>query len=59
MQKTDINPTSYFAALPDESREPMQQIDRLITRIMEGQSRVVWEGPFWVAPSRPSSAMAT
>jgi len=47
MQKTDINPTSYLAALPDESREPMQRLDVLISGIMEGQSRVVWEGPFW------------
>ena len=47
MKKTRKSPTVYLASLPADVRGPMQQLDRLISRIMKGKGRVLWEGVFW------------
>ena len=47
MKKTRRSPAVYLDALPPDVGKPMKQLDRLISRIMKGQSRVLWEGVFW------------
>lgn len=37
----------YLDGLPDDRREPMRQLDRLIADVMQGHSRVLWQGVFW------------
>jgi hypothetical protein len=47
MRKTTTDPTAYIASLPDDIRPSFETLDTLITDIMEGHSRVMWEGVFW------------
>ena len=47
MKKTGKDPSAYLASLPDDVRDPMQRLDRLIGDVMEGQPRILWEGVFW------------
>lgn len=47
MKKTRRNPTLYLGTLPADVRAPMRQLDRLISRIMKGKGRRLWEGVFW------------
>jgi hypothetical protein len=47
MRKTTTDPTAYIASLPDDMRTGFETLDTLITGIMEGHSRVMWEGVFW------------
>ena len=47
MKKTDKDPSAYLASLPDDVRDSMQRLDRLISDVMAGQPRILWEGVFW------------
>jgi hypothetical protein len=47
MRRTTTDPTAYIASLPDDTRPSFETLDTLITGIMEGHSRVMWEGVFW------------
>jgi len=47
VQRTDRNPSAYLDSLPQGEREAMKLLDRLISDVMEGQPRVLWEGTFW------------
>lgn len=47
MQKVDTPPDDHLAAFPDDERETMLELDRLITEAMPGRSRDVWAGTFW------------
>jgi hypothetical protein len=47
MRKTTTDPMAYIASLPDDMRTGFETLDTLITGIMEGHSRVMWEGVFW------------
>jgi len=47
MKKTRKSPDTYLDSLPPDSVSPMKRLDRLISRIMKGQPRVLWEGVFW------------
>jgi hypothetical protein len=47
MQKVDTPPDDHLAAFPDDVRETMLELDRLITEAMPGRSRDVWSGTFW------------
>ena len=47
MQKTTRDPSSWLTALPEARRAEMQRLDRLLSRIMKGRSRTLWEGVFW------------
>jgi hypothetical protein len=47
MEKTDRDPSAYLDTLPEEVRASMQSLDQLLSGIMVGQSRVLWEGVFW------------
>ncbi len=47
MQKTTTDPSAYLSTLQDDIRGDMERLDQFISRIMEGHSRVMWEGVFW------------
>lgn len=47
MQKVDTAPDDHLASFPDDVRETMIELDRLITEAMPNTSRVVWSGTFW------------
>lgn len=47
MQKVDTSPDDHLVAFPDDERETMLELDRLITEAMPGRSRDVWAGTFW------------
>jgi len=47
MEKTGKDPSAYLDALPDDRREDMKTLDRTIWGVMQGHSRVLWEGVFW------------
>lgn len=47
MQKTDRNPDDFLASLPDDVRGDITALDTLISDMLEGQTRVLWEGVFW------------
>lgn len=47
MERTDKDPSAYLDSLPDDIREDMKRLDRLISGIMDGYSRALWEGVFW------------
>ena len=47
MQKTKTNPNDYIASLTEDKREDINKLDELISKVMAGKSRVMWEGVFW------------
>ena len=47
MQKTDKDVSAYLDSLPEPERESMMRLDRMISDVMRGQSRALWEGTFW------------
>ena len=47
MRKTRKDPSTWLDTLPPEGGEPMKRLDRLISRIMKGKGRTLWEGEFW------------
>lgn len=47
MNKTKIDVSAYIDSLPDEPRQTMKRLDKIITDIMVGYSRVLWEGTLW------------
>lgn len=47
MQKVSKNPDEYINSLPEPVRADMVKLDKEISTIMEGQSRILWEGTFW------------
>ena len=47
MERSTTTPDEFIASLPDEVREDIAELDRLIAGAMPGQERVLWEGVFW------------
>jgi len=47
MEKTKTSPDSYIASLPEASRDDIEKLDQLISKVMSDHSRVMWEGVFW------------
>jgi hypothetical protein len=47
MQKSRTSPDVYIASLPDDVRGDLEALDRLISEVLTGQERVLWEGVFW------------
>lgn len=47
MKKTNLDPSSYIASLAPDDRETISYIDGLISEVMDGQTRTLWEGKFW------------
>ena len=47
MEKTDRSPAEHIASLPTERREDIERLDALITDLMAGQPKTMWEGRLW------------
>ena len=47
MNKTTKDISAHIESLPDEFRQSIERLDRIISEIMVGHSRVLWEGTFW------------
>jgi len=47
MKITTTNPSSYLESIESRFREVLITLDKEISRIMKGQSRVLWHGVFW------------
>jgi hypothetical protein len=47
MNKTKIDISAHIESLPDELRQPIKYLDKVISEIMVGHSRVLWEGALW------------
>ena len=47
MDKTKKDISAHIASLPDEFRQSIKHLDKIISDIMVGHSRVLWEGTLW------------
>jgi hypothetical protein len=47
LEITATDPDGYIATLPDKVRPEIEKLDALISKVMKGRSRVMWEGVFW------------
>jgi hypothetical protein len=47
MEKVKKSPDKHIDSLPEGQREDTRTLDKKISAIMKGQSRVLWEGVFW------------
>ena len=47
MNQTKKNISDHIASLPDEFRQSIKLLDQVISAIMVGHSRVLWEGTLW------------
>lgn len=47
MKVSATNPSSYLESIESRFREDLIALDKEISRIMKGQSRVLWQGVFW------------
>ncbi len=47
MDRTDRNVDDFLAELPDDVRSDMIALDRIISRVMDGSERELFEGVFW------------
>jgi hypothetical protein len=47
MEKTTTDPTSFIQSLPTDVRPDIEALDALISEVMNGYPRVMWEGKFW------------
>ena len=47
MNKTKRDISAHIESLPDELRQSIKHLDKVISKIMVGHSRVLWEGTLW------------
>ena len=47
MNRTKKDISDHIDSLPDELRQAVKHLDRIISAIMVGHSRVLWEGTLW------------
>ena len=47
MEKTHRSPAEHIATLPAERRADVERLDALITDLMAGQPKTMWEGRLW------------
>lgn len=47
MEITTTEPDSFIETLPEPPQSDIARLDSLISGVMSGQSRVMWEGKFW------------
>jgi len=47
MEKVETTPDEYIKSLSDDIRPEFAKLDREISRIMKGETRVLWTGIFW------------
>ena len=47
MQRTDRSVDEHIASLADDVRADIARLDEVISSVMKGHERVLWEGRFW------------
>jgi len=47
VNKTKKDISAYIDSLPDELHQSIKHLDKIISEIMVGHSRVLWEGTLW------------
>jgi hypothetical protein len=47
VNKTKKDISAHIDSLPDELRQSIKHLDKIISDIMVGHSRVLWEGTLW------------
>ncbi len=47
MERSKTRPDEHIASLPDAVREDIATLDAVISEVMAGEERVLWEGQFW------------
>jgi len=47
MEKTSADPTFFIQSLPPDVRTDIEALDDVISEVMRGHPRVMWEGKFW------------
>jgi hypothetical protein len=47
VNKTKKDISAHIDSLPDEFRQAIKHLDKIISDIMVGHSRELWEGTFW------------
>lgn len=47
MNKTKKDISTHIDSLPEELRQDIKHLDKVISEIMVGHSRVLWEGALW------------
>lgn len=47
MERTDRDVDDFLAGLPDDIRDDMVDLDRLITDVMADHPRELWDGKLW------------
>jgi len=47
VKKTNKDISAYIDSLPEEHRQSIKHLDKIISEIMAGHSRVLWEGTLW------------
>lgn len=47
MNKTRKDISAHINSLPEELRQDIKHLDKIISEIMVGHSRVLWEGALW------------
>jgi len=47
VNKTKKDISAHIDSLPDELRQSIKHLDKIISEIMVGHSRVLWEGTLW------------
>ncbi|HUN22902.1 MAG TPA: hypothetical protein PK299_07210 [Anaerolineales bacterium] len=52
MNKTKNDISTHIDSLPDEFRQSVRQLDKVISEMMAGYSRVLWEGTLWGGTSQ-------
>lgn len=47
MRRTDNSPEEFVESLPEDARDDIRTLDRLISNEFAGEPRVMWEGKMW------------
>ena len=47
MERTDTDPDQLIDSLPPEVGDEMRRLDQVISEVMAGETRTLWEGVFW------------
>lgn len=47
VERSKTNPDAFIETLPDSVREDIAMLDGVVSEVMAGHERVLWEGVFW------------
>jgi hypothetical protein len=47
MDRTEVDPDVFLESLPEPLRTDLAKVDRVLSKVMKGHSRVLWGGTFW------------